>query len=300
MSVKYAFIAGEEGNYPVRTMCTGAQVSGSGFYEWKDRAPSATALWRAELGETITWARPSPTCSPTPTARTATGACPRPWRGRAGTADPHTVRSIMAQRGLVACQLRRRDPRTTVACDAGDTPDLLARDFTASAPGHKLVGDITYIDTWDGWVYLATVLDCFSTKVVGYALAEHMRTELVTAGLGMAATNGHTREGITIFHSDRGTQYTSQEFADCTASLGITRSVGRTGICYDTAWAESFNATLKVERVHRNAYPSRDHVVADVTRYIELRYNQKRLHSALGYRTPNEVEAAWHQERIAA
>ena len=120
--------------------------------------------------------------------------------------DPQTVRSIMAERGLVACQPRPKGPRTTIGSDAGATPDLIGRDFTATQPGHRLVGDITYIATWQGWLYLATVLDCFSKKVVGYAMAEHMRTELVTDALAMAQRNGHIRPGVTIFHSDRGTQ----------------------------------------------------------------------------------------------
>jgi len=130
-------------------------------------------------------------------------------------------------------------------------------------------------------------------------MAEHMRTELVTDALAMASRNGHVRPGLTIFHSDRGTQYTSQAFAEYTDAAGITRSVGRTGICYDNAWAESFNATLKVERVHRTAYPTRSRAIHDIARYIELRYNQKRLHSALGYRTPNEAESAWYESQTA-
>ncbi len=121
--------------------------------------------------------------------------------------DDDTVRVIMSAEGLVACQPRPFRPITTIAGDATSTPDLVERDFTAPEPGMKLVGDITYIPTWQGWVYLATVLDCFSKKVIGYAMAEHMRTELVTDALAMAARNGHIRKDVTIFHSDRGTQY---------------------------------------------------------------------------------------------
>ena len=135
---------------------------------------------------------------------------------------------------------------------------------------------------------------------VWFGAADHMRTSLVTDALAMALRNGHTQHGETIFHSDRGTQYMSTEFAAFTQKAGMVRSVGRTGICYDNAWAESFNATLKVERVHRTAYPTRRHAIRDITRYIELRYNQKRLHSALGYRTPNEVEREWLDNRRAA
>ena len=116
----------------------------------------------------------------------------------------------------------------------------------------------------------------------------------------MAARNITVDPGVTIFHSDRGSQYCSQEFADFTADLHIRRSVGRTGVCYDNAWAESFNGTLKVERVNRTSYPTREHARIDITRYIELRYNQVRLHSSLGYITPNEAEQIWFEQMSAA
>lgn len=294
MSEKYAFIRSEEGNYSVRNMCAWAKVSRSGYYEWKTRKPSATAKWRAELTEVIEFLFAD--SDGTYGYRRVHAAL-----GRSGwPCDPQTVRSIMVERGLVACQPRPKRPVTTISSDAGSIPDLVRRDFTATEPGVTLVGDITYIQTWQGWVYLATVLDCFSKKVVGYAMADHMRTSLVTDALAMATRNGCVRPGITVFHSDRGSQYTSQEFTDFTAERGITRSVGRTGICYDNAWAESWNGTLKVERVHRTVYPTRERAIRDITAYIELRCNQKRLHSALGYRTPNEVEHDWYQTQAAA
>jgi transposase InsO family protein len=215
-------------------------------------------------------------------------------------ADDETIRSIMREIGLVACQPRPWRPTTTIAGDAATTPDLLLRDFTADVPGMKLVGDITYIRTWQGWLYLSTVLDCCTKKVVGYAMAEHMRTSLVTDALAMAATTITIAPDVTIFHSDRGCQYTSQEFAAFTDRLGLRRSLGRTGTCYDNAWAESFNGTLKVERVNRTVYPTREHARIDITRYIELRYNSTRLHSALGYSTPNEFEDAFNAADSAA
>ena len=294
MSVKYAFIKGEEGNFSVRNMCRWSRVSTSGYYDWKSRAPSATAAWRAELGEVIAYLFAD--SEDTYGYRRIHAALARVGRH----ADPHTVRSIMAERGLVAAQPRGRGPRTTISSDAGTIPDLVRRDFTATEPGTKLVGDITYIRTWAGWVYLATVLDCATKKAVGYAMAEHMRTELIIEALDMAVRNGRTRAGVTIFHSDRGTQYTSDDFATYTKTHEITRSVGRTGICYDNAWAESFNATLKNERVHRTVYATRERAIADITRWIELRYNHKRLHSALGYRTPDEVENEWYATQQAA
>ena len=294
MSEKYAFIRGEEGNWSVRNMCMWARVSRSGYYEWRDRPVSASSARRSELAALIEhlFADSDATYG----YRRIHASLARMGRH----CDPQTVQTIMAERGLVAVCPKRKGIRTTIASDAGTLPDLLRRDFTATEPGCKLVGDITYISTWAGWVFLATVLDCYSKKVVGYAMASHMRTELVTDALAMAHRNGHIRAGVTIFHSDRGTQYTSAEFKEFTDEHGITRSVGRTGICYDNAWAESFNATLKVERVHRTVYPTREHAYRDIARYIELRYNQKRLHSALGYCTPNEVEQAWYDTRMAS
>jgi putative transposase len=135
---------------------------------------------------------------------------------------------------------------------------------------------------------LATVIDCHTKACIGWAIADHMRTDLVCDALDMAARNYHLAEGC-IFHSDRGTQYMSDQFAKHTADLGLRRSVGRTGICYDNALAESFNAALKVERVNRTEYPTLEHARRDIVQYIEFRYNRRRLHSALGYRTPQEA-----------
>ena len=161
----------------------------------------------------------------------------------------------------------------------------MGRDFTADAPGTKLVGDITYLPTWQGFCYLATVIDCCTKECIGYAIADHMRAELVIDALRMAARN-YPLAPEAIFHSDHGSQYLSQAFAEAAARLDIRQSVGRVGSCFDNALAESFNATLKVERVNRTAYPTREHARKDVARYIEFRYNTKRLHSALGYRYP--------------
>ena len=294
MTAKYAFICSEEGNYPIVSMCRWVGVSRSGYHDWKTRPESARATRRAEFTVLV---RVSFTESDETYGYRRVHADLNRWGYQV---DDETVRLIMRDEGLVACQPRPWRPTTTIAGDAGDIPDLVNRDFTADAPGTKLVGDITYIRTWEGWLYLATVLDCHSKKVAGYAMADHMRTELVTDALDMAARNGHIREGITVMHTDRGSQYTSDEYAKHAEKLGLTRSVGRTGICYDNAWAESFNATLKNERVHRTAYPTREHARVDIARYIELRYNTRRLHSALGYRTPNEVEESWYAANLAA
>ena len=151
-----------------------------------------------------------------------------------------------------------------------------------------MVGDITYIPTWEGWLYLATVIDCATRKVVGWAMDDNYRTPLIAEAVRMTARNLDLPE-VAIFHSDRGSNYTSAEFAEVLKELGIRRSVGRTGICYDNALAESWNGTLKVELVHRTVYATRQKAREDIARWIELRYNRTRLHSVLGYRTPQEV-----------
>lgn len=284
MSDKCAYIESQEGGqFSVRAMCRWAGISRSWYQTWRAHLPTDTDRWHerqtrlvceifAASGQTYGYRRVA--------AEAARRGMP---------ADPHTIRRIMAREGLVAVCSRTPGPRTTIPA-AGDYPDLLRRDFTADRSGVKLVGDITYIRTWEGWVYLATVLDCCTKKMVGHALADHMRTSLIIDALKMAARNIPIIPGVTIFHSDRGTQYMSTEFAGYCSQLGVRRSVGRTGICYDNAWAESFNATLKVELVNRTVYPTKQRAIDAITGWIELRYNQTRLHSALGYKTPNEAE----------
>jgi putative transposase len=293
VSAKFAFIDAEKAQYSIVKMCAWIGVSTSGYYEWRDRPASATARRRTRLAALI---EPIFTDSDqTYGHRRIHAALAR----QGERATPELVRAIMRKLGLFPCQPRPFRPTTTIAGDSGSIPDLVARDFTADEPGAKLVGDITYLPTWQGWLYLATVIDCHTKACIGYALADHLRADLVIDALQMAARNYTLADGA-IFHSDRGAQYTSKSFAEAAAELGILRSVGRTGSCFDNALAESFNASLKVERVHRTVYPTREHARKDVTRYIEFRYNTKRLHSALGYRTPQEVHDEYRNQQLAA
>jgi transposase InsO family protein len=201
----------------------------------------------------------------------------------------NTVAEMMRRQHLVAVQPRAYK-RTTIADPEGDpaTPDLIGRDFTAAAPGQKLVGDITYLQTGEGWCYLATVIDLCTRMVVGWAMAEHMRTSLVTDALEAARRAGHLPAGV-VFHSDRGTQYTSTEFDRYCRTHNVKRSLGRTGVCYDNAVAESFFGTLKNELYHRYHFLTRSRARFAVGQYIELFYNTKRHHSTLDYRTPTQV-----------
>jgi putative transposase len=162
-----------------------------------------------------------------------------------------------------------------------------------------MVGDITYIRTWEGWVFLATVIDCYTKAVIGWAMSDNYKTPLISTAISMAVRNQRIEHGA-IFHSDRGSNYTSTEFGEVLRGHGIRQSVGRTGICYDNALAESFFAALKNERVNRTQYPTRKRAMEDVARYIELRYNSRRLHSGLGYRTPNEVHNEYLNGQRAA
>jgi putative transposase len=301
VSEKYEFIDAEyadnraaAGGAPTITqMCAWLAVSRSGFYEWRDRPASATAQ-RRELLE-VKIAALFEASDGTYGYRRIHAQLVRGGE----QVGPELVRRLMQFLGLVACQ--PRPWRTTTIRDeqAAAKPDLVARDFTAETPGTKLVGDITYVRTWAGWLYLATVIDCFNKEVVGYAMADHMRTGLVTDALEMAARN-HTLAPGCIFHSDRGTQYTSSEFAAKITELDLRHSVGRTGICYDNALAESFFGTLKNERVHRTVYPTRKTARDDIARYIEIFYNTQRLHSGLGYRTPREVRIEHLNRPLAA
>jgi len=265
----------------ISQMCEWLGVSKSGFYEWRSNPGSATAKRREELKLYIKKAFDD---SDGTYGYRRVHAQLRRWGVECGG---ELVRALMRELGLVPCQVRRRRSLTVQAA-AGPIPDLVGRDFTAESPGQKMVGDITYIFTWEGWVYLATVIDCATRMVVGWAMDDNYKTPLITSAIKMAARNVDLPEGA-VFHSDRGSNYTSSEFAAELESLGIRQSVGRTGICYDNSLAESFNGTLKVERVYRTVYATRKRAREDIARYIELRYNRKRLHSAIGYRTPQEV-----------
>lgn len=264
-------------------MCRWIEVSRGGFYEWRKRPESATHQRRELLKLKI---------------RALFDANNEEYGYRrihqalvrgGERCCAELVRRLMRELGLQPCQPRPwRHSLTEQDGQAHDIPDLVRRDFTAERPGQKMVGDITYIPTWQGWVYLATVIDCATRKIVGWAMDDNYKTPLIIAAIEMAARNLDLPEGA-VFHSDRGSNYTSVNFAKALKRLGIRQSVGRTGICYDNALSESVNGSLKVELVNRKIYSTRRKAITDIARWIELRYNRTRLHSGLGYRTPQEV-----------
>jgi putative transposase len=173
------------------------------------------------------------------------------------------------------------------------------RPTEATGEPEKLVGDITYIPTGEGWLYLATVIDCCTKEVIGYAMDDHYQTPLISRAIRKAARNRKLSKGA-IFHSDRGSKYMSAEYAKVLEGLRLRRSAGRTGICFDNAMAESFFGALKNERVSPVTYLTRGAARHDIIRYIEYWYNRKRLHSAVGYRPPREVHAEYVKLRIVA
>ncbi|MGV9381078.1 IS3 family transposase [Nonomuraea sp. NPDC003707] len=178
------------------------------------------------------------------------------------------VRALMREQGLTPARAWAFRSATTVQGDYRGIPDLVGRDFTAERPGTELVGDVTYIRTWEGFLYLATVIDCHSKAVLGWAMADHYRTDLIKDVIRMAADTGLLQPG-TVFHADRDSNYTSDEFGRFLTARQIRRSVGRTGVCYDDAMAESFFSALKNEWLHRFVFSTQAKAGRQVIRYIE-------------------------------
>jgi len=286
-------IDAEKANYKILWMCTLLKVPRSSFYAWRNRAETAAAARRRELSVLVTAAFEA--------GRGAYG-CRRVAAQLNRDGYPCSVglvADLMRELGLRACQPRAYKRTTLPGEEPVTSPDLIGRDFTAPAPGQKLVGDITYLKTGEGWLYLATVIDLATRMVVGWQLADHMRTSLVTESLGMAIGGGHAPPGA-VFHSDRGAQYRSADYARFCQASGIATSVSRTGVCWDNAAAESFFGALKNEMYYRQAFPTRAAARFAVADYIEVFYNRKRLHSTLGYRTPAEALIQFQNAAAAA
>lgn len=271
-------------------MCKVLGVARSGFYAWKRRRESDRARQDAELTEVIEQIH-------------------RAHEGRLGIArfvvelaklgrfhSPKRVRRLARAAGL-ACVHPRPYKTTTLAGASEDgLVDLVGRDFVPDRPNELWFTDITYIRTWRGWAYLAAIIDGCTRKVVGYSVADHMRTGLVTDALSMAIERQRPGVGQTIIHSDRGSQYTSERFRDLALANGLIPSVGHTGICFDNAMAESFNATVKKELIHLHTWPSLKKVKTALFEYIEIYYNRKRPHTRIGGLTPTEFELEFTSE----
>lgn len=273
----------EKANYDITFMCRLLKVARSSFYAWTQRVETATQARRRTLAVQV--AAEFKASHKTSGCRRIAAALNR--RGIACSVG--LIADLMRELDLTAVQPRAYKRTTLPGKAPQPAPDLIERDFTATpGPGQRLVGDITYLRTGQGWLYLATVIDLSTRMVVGWQMASHMRTGLVTDALQMAIDGGHVRPEA-IFHSDRGTQYTSAEFDAFTTKNKIRRSMGRTGVCWDNAAAESFFATLKNEMYYRHVFATHARARFAVAEYIEVFYNRKRLHSSLGYRTPFEA-----------
>jgi putative transposase len=280
----YRLIDAEKAHHAVSRLCRVLGVSRAGYYAWTTRGPSVTARKDAALTELIRRVHQR--------SRGTYGA-PRihaELRLDHGIAvGRKRVARLMRAAGLIGCHRRRRPGLTRRDPQAMSAPDLVGRCFTATAPDRVWTADITYIPTWSGWLYLAVVLDVFSRRVVGWAMAEHLRTELVLDALDMAIWNRRPAEGL-VHHSDQGCQYTSLAFGRRLRQAGLVASMGSVGDCYDNAVTESFFATLECELLDRSRFATRAQARTAVFDFIEGFYNPRRRHSTLGYLSPAEFE----------
>jgi len=288
--MRYAFIAEHRDHWPVRRQCRVLAVSVSGYYDWLKHEPGPRARQRAELGERIAQIHAD--------SRGAYGS-PRVFKqlkNEGQAVGRKRVESIMRERELQGKCPRKRVPRTTDSAHQEPVADnVLQRDFTATAANQKWVADITYVDTDEGWLYLATVMDCFSRRIVGWHAADHLRAELVERALTMAIRSRDVRhEHGLVHHSDRGVQYASGMFQALLSEHGLVCSMSRKGDCYDNAAMESFFGTLKTEL--DEPLPTRAAARLALFEYIEVFYNRQRLHSTLGYTSPAAYE---HQHQVA-
>jgi putative transposase len=290
----FAFIEREKAYHPIALLCRVLSVSSSGYYAWRRRGPSRRALADEHLREQIiTIHAESRETYGVP--RIHAELCDRGVRcGR------KRIARLMRGAGLVGCHRRPYQPTTRRDPARPAAPDLVNRSFVADAPNRLWVADITYVPTWAGFLYLAVVLDAFSRKVVGWAMADNLRTELVLSALEMAVCTRGVRAGAgPIHHSDHGSQYTSLAFGQRCREAGVVPSMGSVGDCYDNALAESFFATLECELLDRQRFKTRIEARLAVFDYLEVFYNRRRRHSALDYRSPAVYEAQ-HAETQAA
>ena len=274
----------EKSNFTVSRMARLLEVSRSGFYAWLTRAPSPRALRAERIEAKIAWFHgESDEVSGSPRILVD-------LREDGEIISRKTVATAMRRLGLRGVCPKRW--RTTTIVDYADAypPDAANRTWDSGLLNHIWVGDITYLRTWEGWLYLATVIDAHSRRVIGWAIDEHMRADLVEQALQMAITLRGELPAKVVFHADRGTQYASEQIATFAAANGITRSMGRTGVCWDNAMAESFFATLKTEFYYRRVWPTQARAKLAVGAWIEDRYNRRRRHSAIGQISPVTFE----------
>ena len=276
---RYRFIHAERANYPITLLCRVLDVARSAYYAWARRGVSARATADKEMTARIAAVHAR--------SRRTYGA-PRvhaTLRAQGVRCARKRVARLMRAAGLVGCHRRRRT-RTTVADPAHPpAPNLVARDFAVSRPNCLWLGDITYLPTHEGWLYLAVLLDAHSRRVVGWAMADHLRSQLTLDALAMALRARRPGAGL-VHHTDRGSQYTAAAYQEVLAARGLICSMSRSGDCYDNAMAESFFATLKAELADAGTWPTRAAARTAIFEWLEVWYNRQRRHSALAYRAP--------------
>ncbi len=282
--MRFRFIEDRRSDYPVRVMCRVLEVSPAGYYAWRSRPESSRSAANRELMESIRRAH-------------------RDSHGRYGSPRIHAELKAQghgASRGRIERQMRchgiraiAATPRRCRTTDSGHdfpiAPNLLGRNFSAAARNQIWLADITYIETSQGWLYLAAILDLYSRRIVGWKMGDHLRTALPLDALRMAIKAQRPGDGL-IHHSDRGVQYASTEYRKTMQAAGFRASMSRRADCYDNAPMESFFHTLKTELVHHRQFATRDEAELEIFAYIEGFYNQTRRHSSIGYISPVEME----------
>ena len=282
--MRFRFIEDHRATYPVRAMCGALDVSSAGYYTWRSRPESRrSATNRGLLDDIKRVHRDNHGCYGSPRIHIELEA-----QGRG--ASRGRIERLMRRHGVRAIMARPRWVSTTDSQhDLPIAPNLINRNFVASAPNRIWLADITYVETGEGWLYLSAVMDLYSRRIIGWAMRDNLRTELPLAALQMAISAQRPGKEL-IHHSDRGVQYASDAYRQALDANGITASMSRKGDCYDNARMESFFHTLKTERVHHQQYATRVEAQRDIFAYIEGFYNRTRRHSAIGYISPIQME----------
>jgi transposase InsO family protein len=291
--VKFAFILAQKAEFPVEFMCQHLGVSRSGYYAWGHRPPSHRLQQDQTLGAHSQQIHLQ-----------SRGTYGRPrvhavLRAQGVKTSSKRIHRLMKTQGLHARRPRRFRCTTDSKHVLPVSPNVLARAFEAQAPNQSWVGDITYIETAQGWLYLAVLLDLFSRRVIGWSMGETLDRSLCLSALEMALRGRNPPPGL-VHHTDRGSQYASSDYQAALLIFGMVGSMSRKGNCWDNAVAESFFATIKAELCHRLHFVTRSQARHAIFEYIEVFYNRERLHSTLDYRSPSEYEALHAQSQQAA
>ena len=285
------FIKDHRKQYPLSMVCEVLQVSPSGYHKWLKRKISFREIENQRILGMIKFHY---------TRSKGTYGLPRIFAAmkKGGFAvNKKRIARLMRANNIKAKTKRRFRITTVQNSEAAASENILNQNFTASKENKIWTGDITYLWTKEGWLYLAVVMDIYSRKIVGWSIDSSLSTELVIRALVMAIVHRNPQRGI-IFHSDRGSQYTSSSFRQILKNYGMLQSMSSTGNCYDNAITESFFHTLKTELVYWERYRTREEAKRSVFEYIEINYNRRRLHSSLGYLSPVEFEGKNKEELI--